>query len=260
MEKVNAAELRPGDRVRLKSECRWEGQLAPKGSGRDGAPIVIDRYGRGPRPRIDGAGKVDDAPNQRKDNGGITFRTIGNTKPSRFDGLAIERNIIWKVDRPAIAAQSDHARRNRWFPSLNVVIRDNFVEDAGGDGIVPWATDGVLVEHNIARNCNRRAKSYNAGIWPWSADNSVLQLNEAAFTRTIQLQPRQRGRLPGDLLAGATEGGGEYRNTGTVARRNISRNDKARIFHLSGADQTTIEDNAVYVGEGLDVQMLVVTE
>ena len=45
-----------------------------------------------------------------------------------------------------------------WFPSLNVVIRENFVEDVGGDGIVPWATDGVLVEHNIARNCNRRAK------------------------------------------------------------------------------------------------------
>jgi hypothetical protein len=80
---------------------------------------------------------------------------------------------VWKVDRSAIAAQSYHWPRRRWFPSLHVVIRDNFVEDIGGDGIVPWATDGAVVAHNIARHCNRRANAYNAGIWPWSADNAA---------------------------------------------------------------------------------------
>jgi len=49
-------------------------------------------------------------------------------------------------------------------------------------------------------------------------------------------------------------------NTGTVVRYNVSRNDRVRIFHLSGADQTLIHDNAVYVGEGLDVQLMLVTE
>jgi hypothetical protein len=49
-------------------------------------------------------------------------------------------------------------------------------------------------------------------------------------------------------------------NIGTVVRRNISRNDRARIFHLSAAEQTTVEDNAIYVGPGLDVQMLLVTD
>jgi Right handed beta helix region len=119
-----------------------------------------------------------------KDNGGIIFRIKGDRQPSRFDGLTIERNIVWKVDRSAIAADSYHWPRKRWFPSLHVVIRDNFVADVGGDGIVPWATDGVVVEHNIALQCNRQAGSYNAGIWPWSADNSLVQLNEAAFTHT----------------------------------------------------------------------------
>jgi len=47
---------------------------------------------------------------------------------------------------------------------LTPVIRDNYVADIGRDGIVPWATHGVLVEHNIARDCNHRASSYNAGI------------------------------------------------------------------------------------------------
>jgi hypothetical protein len=48
-------------------------------------------------------------------------------------------------------------------------------------------------------------------------------------------------------------------NAGTVIRYNISRNDRARIFHLSGADDTTVHDNAIYVGPGLGVQMLLVS-
>jgi hypothetical protein len=133
LDKVNTSQFRPGDRILLKSGCAWEGQLAPAGSGAEGAPIVIDRYGSGPRPRIDARGKVEDAlrlynvefievrnleltnrgddpaprrgvhifldnfgtarhivvsnlyihdvngTNQRKDNGGIIFRTRGTT-------------------------------------------------------------------------------------------------------------------------------------------------------------------------------------
>ena len=196
--KVSASEFRPGDRILFQSGSAWRGQLAPKSSGAEGAPIVIDRYGEGPRPRIDGDGSVDDAvrlynvqyvelrnlevtnrgpgererrgvhifldnfgtakhiviagmyihdvngTNAKKDSGGIIFRTNGNRTPSRFDGLTIERNIIWRVDRSAIAAQSYHWPRTHWFPSLNVVIRDNLVDDIGGDGLVPWATDPAV--------------------------------------------------------------------------------------------------------------------
>ena len=50
-----------------------------------------------------------------------------------------------------------------------------------------WACDGALVEHNIAKDCNRRANDYNAGIWPWSwQDNTVLRLNEAMWTRSTK--------------------------------------------------------------------------
>lgn len=213
-----------------------------------------------------------------KDNGGIIFRTKGEKTPSRFDGLTIERNIVWKVDRSAIAADSRHALRTHWFPSLNVVIRDNFVDDIGGDGIVPWATDGVLVEHNIARNCNRRAATYNAGIWPWSTDNSLFQLNEASLTRTtmdgqgFDSDYNSRNTLFQYNYSHDNEGGfmlicspgkrnqqENLGNIGTVVRRNISRNDGARIFHLSGADRTVVEGNAIYVGPGMDVQMLLVS-
>ena len=89
--------------------------------------------------------------NKRKDNGGIIFRTNGDKAASRFEGLTIKRNLIWKVDRSAIAGVSFHWPRTRWNPSLRVVIRDNHVEDIGGDGIVPWATDGARVDERVAQ-------------------------------------------------------------------------------------------------------------
>lgn len=246
---------------------------------RRGVHIVLDNFGTAKHIVVAGLFIHDvNGTNERKDNGGIIFRTIGNTAPSRFDELRIERNIVWKVDRSAIAAQSYHYPRTRWFPSLNVVIRDNFVDDIGGDGIVPWATDGALIEHNIARNCNRRANTYNAGIWPWSTDNSVFRLNEAYLTRTtmdgqgFDSDYNSRNSVFEYNYSHDNEGGfmlictpGQRNqaenlgNTGTVVRRNVSRNDLARIFHLSAAEQTTVEDNAIYVGPGIDIQMLIVT-
>jgi hypothetical protein len=332
--KVNATILSPGDRVLFKKGSVWQGQLAPKGSGTAGAPIVIDGYGSGGRPRIDGAGTAADTvllynvqqvelrgleitnrgaepaarrgvhvfldnfgtashivvaglyihdvngTNDKKDNGGIIFRTKGDRIPSRFDGLVIERNIVWQVDRSAIAAESYHWSRAHWHPSLNVLIRDNLVDDIGGDGIVPWATDGAIVEHNIARNCNRRAGSYNAGIWPWSADNTIFQLNDAALTRTtldgegFDSDFNSRNTLFQYNFSHENEGGfllictpgkrnaqENIGNTGTTVRYNISRNDRTRIFHFGGAaERTTIHDNAIYVGSGIDVQMLITTD
>ena len=322
--------FQPGDRILLKSGCAWKGQLSINGSGREGAPIVIDRYGKGSLPRIDGDGAVEDAiliknqewievrnvevtnrgtkpavrrgvhvwlddfgtahhialsglyihdvngTNDRKDNGGIIWRTAGRTKPTRFDGLLIRKNIVWKVDRSAIAAQSAFVDRRRWFPSVNVVIRDNYVGDIGGDGIVPWASDGAVVDHNIATDCNRRAGSYNAGIWPWSCDNTVMRWNEAMWTRTLKdgqgfdSDYNSRNTLIEYNYSHDNEGGfllictpkhddpaRMVTNVDVEVRYNISRNDKTRTFHLPGpVEKVRVHDNAVYVQKG-DVDNLV---
>jgi len=330
--RIATHEFAPGDRILLRGGSVFREQLRPRSSGAANAPLVIDRYGEGPLPRIEAGDVAEDAvlvynlqymeighleitnhgraaaprrgvhifldnfgtashivirslyihdvngTEQRKDNGGIIFRTNGDRVPSRFDGLLIERNIIRTVDRSAIAAQSYHARRSRWFPSLHVVIRDNYVADIGGDGIVPWATDGARIEHNIALHCNRRAGSYNAAIWPWSADHSVFEWNEAAFTHTtldgqgFDSDFNSRGTLfqynyshdnEGGFLLICSPGQRDPRenigNTGTIARRNLSRNDRSRIFHISAVEHTLIEDNAVYVGPGVDVQVVLMS-
>jgi hypothetical protein len=327
--KVGKTDFKPGDRILLRAASVWHEQLAPHSSGSAAAPIVIDRYGEGPRPCLEGQGAIDDVvllrnvqqievhnleitnhgaesavrrgvhivldnfgtaqhivvaglyihdvngTNEKKDNGGIIFTTDGPATPSRFDYLRIEDNIVWKVDRSAIAAQSYHWQRNRWFPSLHVVIRGNYVDDIGGDGIVPWATDGALVEYNIARNCNRRAGAFNAGIWQWSTDNTLLQFNEASFTHDTRdgegfdSDYNSRGTIFQYNYSHDNEGGfmlicspgrrdpaQNIGNTGTIVRRNLSHNDRTRIFHISAVEHAIVEENAIYVGPGLDVQMV----
>lgn len=245
-------------------------------SPRRGLHIFLDNFGTARHILVAGLYIHDvNGTNQEKDNGGIIFRTKGDKVPSRFDDLIIERNIVWKVDRSGIVADSFHAMRTHWFPSLHVVIRDNYVDDIGGDGIVPWATDGALVEHNIARKCNQRATDYNAGIWQWSTDNTLLRLNEAYEThgthdgegfdsdynsRNTRFEYNYGHDNDGGFMLICTPVQRDPKqnlgNTGTVVRYNISRNDHARLINLSGADDVTVANNAFYIGPGHDVQML----
>ena len=217
--------------------------------------------------------------NERKDNGGIVFSATASLTgtPTRFEGITIERNLIWRVDRSGIAGISDQVNVVRWFPSRYVVIRDNVLEDIGGDGIVPRGTDGTLVEHNIVRHAAARAPGYNVAIWQWSTDNTLIQLNEASFTHglldgqgfdsdfnsrgTTLLYNYSHDNEGGFLLVCTPVGADPAENIGnigTVARFNVSYNDHERIFQLGGATDVLIADNVIHAGKE-DVQMVVAT-
>jgi hypothetical protein len=339
LEKVNASAFLPGDKILFRRGSSWTSQLVIAAQGSPARPIVFEAFGRGPRPRIDLAGKVSDAvlisnaqhvifrdfeltntgrdeggtntPPRRgvhiladnagtltnltvsdlfihdvngtqriKHNGGIIFTTRGERVPSRFEGLVIERNILWRVDRSGIVAQSYHARRDRWFASTKVVIRDNWLGDLGGDGITPWATDGCVVEHNIVQGANERAGTYNAGIWPWSTDHTLIRLNRASGVKTLMdgqgfdsdynsrntvIEYNLSHDNEGGFLLVCTPGKRNLQencgNTGTVVRRNISRHDRARTFHIAGTpEQTRIYENAIYIAPKADVQLLLLSD
>ncbi len=339
LQKVDESQFGPGDRILLKAGSEWQGQFAPKGCGAEGSPIVIDRYGEGAMPHIDGAGIVEDAVrlynseeieihnleitnhgdkpairrgvhiildnfgtarhiviadlyihdvngiNEGKwDNGGIIYRCNGEKKPTRFDGLIIERNILWRVDRSGLFGVSYHNDRAHWYPSLHVVIRDNYVEEAGGDSLVPRGIEGALVEHNVSTKCNARANAFAGGIWPQDADNTLLILNDSSFCKgtkdgegfnadfntknsTLRFNYSHDNdggfmlvctpaKLKGDLKQ-YLKSENNIGNTGTTLQYNISRNDHTRLFNLDGGiRQVRIENNAFYVSPGLDVQLL----
>lgn len=58
LEQPNSKTFRPGDRLLFRAGGKWRGVLRPMGSGAAGRPIVIDRYGSGPKPVIRGDGST----------------------------------------------------------------------------------------------------------------------------------------------------------------------------------------------------------
>ncbi len=49
---MNATTFQPGNAICFKAGGAWTGTLAPKGSGSAAAPIVVDQFGTGAKPRI----------------------------------------------------------------------------------------------------------------------------------------------------------------------------------------------------------------
>jgi hypothetical protein len=218
-------------------------------------------------------GLLDDS---HKANGGIIFDIRGNHVETRWDDALVEGCTVRAVDRSGIWFASYWWDRNlantdphHWVGSTNVVIRNNSVDDCGGDGIVPCMCTGPLVEYNVAKDCNTRSGRYCVAIWPWSCDDAVIQYNEAYLTRTT----RDGEGFDSDWFSRNTviqynyshdnEGGfclicskGDYNgfNDGTIVRYNISQNDQTRSFHIAGpCTNTSVYNNTIYIGEGMDV-------
>jgi hypothetical protein len=159
------------------------------------------------------------------------------------------------------------------------VIRNNVLDDIGGDGIVVVATDGALVEHNVVSNVNQRSAGYNVAIWSWSADNTIVQYNEAYGTRgqrdgegfdsdwnsrnTI-IQYNYSHDNDGGFILICNEGGHDLNesvgNIGTIVRYNISQNDHTRGMNVAGpVVNATIYNNTIYVGKNERVDLLLQT-
>jgi len=330
LDKVNSVTFKPGDRISFKAGTVYTGQLKPKGSGKDGKPIIIDMYGVGSKPRIDGKGlyldtvllenveywEVNDleitnlSPSRQEWQTGVrvfanNFGTMhhiqlknlyvhdvnGSLKKetegcgiiaqcdgktlSRFDGLLIEDCHVVRTDRNGICMRTEFTHRAKnWFPSLNVVIRGNLIEDCGGDGIKPWGADGCLVEYNVVNGARQRCDDYAAGIWPWSCDNTLIQYNEVSHVkgtkdgqgfdsdyncRNSVFQYNYSHDNDGGFMLVCTSpvSPGNIGCIGTIIRYNISQNDKERIFHIAGETQDTyIYNNVIYVKEGIDIPLV----
>jgi hypothetical protein len=283
---INGAGLAE-DTVLLKNQEYWEVRnLEVTNTGatpslRRGVDVVADNVGELHHIYLQDL-KVHDVNGSLKEkaNGGIHYRSIGDIKPSRFVDLRIENNHIWHVDRSGIFGWSTHWIRTKWYPSLGVVIRNNVLDDIGGDGVVNVATDGALVEHNVVSRASQRSQDYNVGIWPWSADNTVIQYNEVYGTRgqhdaegfdsdwnsrNTVIQYNYSHDNEGGFLLICNEGSQSPNdsagNVGTIVRYNISQNDHHRVIKLSGpVKNTLIYNNTIFVGKDETVDLVLHTD
>lgn len=235
--------------------------------------------------------------NVKKDGGGngIHWNCGGKEIPTRFIDLLIENCHIYRCQRNGITG-GGNSSRDSWHPSLNVVIRGNLIEQVPGDGIVPIACDGALVEYNILRDSPDilQMQDAAAGIWPWGSDNTIIQYNEVSgqkakwdaqgfdadyncINTTIRYNFSHDNYGGMIMICNDGESLGKSWNVGTentIIHSNISINDGLRpyptrpgwfspIIHISGpASNSVISDNIFVVIkkdiENLDRSMITI--
>ena len=154
----------------------------------------------------------------------------------------------------------------------NLVIRDNYVKETGGDGITAMYALRPLVEHNmtdsvaceindrIYREPENRAGKVAAAIWPWKCKDALFRYNEAVDTRLNQDgmaydADSGDGTVYEYNYSRANEGGcvmfclqEAVHNT---FRHNVSFDDLGGTISPSENPDALIEENTFYVRKGV---------
>ncbi|MDP4227496.1 MAG: right-handed parallel beta-helix repeat-containing protein, partial [Bacteroidota bacterium] len=219
----------------------------------------------------------------KKEGGGagISVQNQGNRIITTFDSLLIEDCKISRCERNGITFDG-YWQRSEWHPNLNVVIRNNEIDEVPGDGIVPIGCDGALIEYNLMHHSSRLLPDGEAaaGIWPWSCDNTIVQYNEVSGhkapwdgqgfdsdwnCRNTIIQYNYSHDNEGGFLLVCNDGSVKepysVGNAGTIVRYNVSINDGIRnhktrsgifspVIHFAGpVKNTLIYNNVIFVPE-----------
>lgn len=221
-------------------------------------------------------------------NGGIYFTVFKPesellTGISKFNDVVIENNIVDYCNRWGIAV--GYTAYHNKFTSLyisdetcikygqtNVVIRNNYVNEPGGDAITMMYCFEPLVEYNVGEGTARQINPTDysqtgsgrvaAGIWPWKCKTPVFQYNEC-----YDSYENQDGQAwDADYGDGCiyqynyshNNGGGCMMICGgqavnTIFRYNISYLDRNDILDLAGNPNGFIYNNTFVVKEGVNV-------
>ena len=226
-------------------------------------------------------------------NGGIYFimakpANEGQTGIPRFHDLVIQNCHVANVNRWGIAAAYTGAHSDKFsaaeisdeicmrYGNTDVVIRNNFIDAAGGDSITTMYCYRPLVEHNVSVDAARQInltdyKSTDFGrvaaaIWPWKCKDALFQYNECYDTLNA-------GQGNGDGQAWDADSGDgtlyQYNyssgNTGgavmfclqqavnSTFRYNISQNDLIGVLNVPNNPDAHIYNNTFYMKENVPV-------
>ena len=203
---VNSFTFQPGDRVRFRSGGIWTGQLWPKGSGADGNPIVLDAYGTGPAPIIEGAGtnhavklynqpfwelheleitNVGPGTNTVRDGVYIGAEDVGALRGVRLSGLHIHdvAGTLATKHNGGIHVDVNGFTVPTWYDGL--IIEKCHVHDVVNTGISntsTWSNEhsltnrGYLNENFIIRS-NRIVRTAQNGLIVRVSDGALVEHN-----------------------------------------------------------------------------------
>lgn len=213
-------------------------------------------------------------------------------EPSWFDGVKIEDNTFKHVARCAFYITSDWCRRStkqnynckndvekgEYFPNVGVVVRNNTMDETGGDVIFILGCKGAIVEKNIITNTalfKNKGEIHWATIWCHSSDDCIFQYNEVygnsgknnghdlqafdadmANKNCIFQYNYSQDNEGGFMLFCTTDesGGKDAPTTGTIVRYNLSVNDgfgkNLSVFDItSSCYDSLIYNNTIFCGK-----------
>lgn len=160
LEKINETVFQPGDCILFKAGCSWTGQLWPKGSGTEEAPIRIDRYGEGAAPLIIGTATMDKETDQDFYKGAavvlhnqeyweISSLEITNTDPITSTGPDADVSLLTKNRRigVAVTTRSPGDGKETYH---HIYLKDLYIHDISGE--VGRDNGGILIRNQQGGN------------------------------------------------------------------------------------------------------------
>ncbi|HBE76697.1 MAG TPA: hypothetical protein DDW65_02785 [Firmicutes bacterium] len=157
LSKVNATTFGPGDKILFKAGCSWTGQLYPKGSGANGIPIILDMYGFGNKPVIDGSGNDSAVKlyNQQYWEINNLDVTNGGSTVAQRTGIYVTNDTTGQLNHIKISncnVRDIQGISNGWYGyNAGIVVAHKALYPS--NTTVKW--DDILIDSNTIRNIDR---------------------------------------------------------------------------------------------------------
>ncbi|MCI6552228.1 MAG: fibronectin type III domain-containing protein, partial [Lachnospiraceae bacterium] len=201
---------------------------------------------------------------------GLTIQNCHVEDVSRW-GIAVAYTIYW--NKFTSTAISDDVAQT--YGSSNVVIKNNYLKDVGGDAITTMYCYQPLVESNVSQSAAKYISSeffpntnhrVAAGVWPWKCKDALFRRNECFDMQnylhgnndaqawdadsgdgTIYEYNYSHGNSGGVVMFCA---GQAYKST---FRYNISQNDERGMLCIPGNPDAHVYNNTFYIKEGVNI-------
>jgi len=187
LRQVNITTFKSGDSILFRSGQEWEGMLFPRGSGEEGRPIVISKYGHQERPKIHG----------------------GHNDPMDFDGYRSIQTVLlynqqyWEISDLEITNMPDNIIRD--FDDIgyekrrgiyvvasdtgelrSITIKNNYIHHVQGDDSKDFHGSGGIILAVIGKE----KPSFFNGVY--ILNNQVYMVNRTGIGISSYWQRRPR--------------------------------------------------------------------
>jgi len=236
LSRVNTTQFAPGDRLLIKAGTTYQGRLWPKGSGTIGSPIIIDRFGDGPRPAIHAGGETSEA------------LLLDNQRSWHINNLELTNT----GEQPEMFRYGVHILAEDFANAGDIKLVNLFIHDVNGTpepgmgqgagitwrnqgAITPTRFDGLLIEGCTIKNCARN------GI---AGDNGLTDRRGWTPNLKVIIRENQIDSVQGDgiRLTGCDNAIVEYNR---VISAGLAEDGHAGGIRVTSCDNTLVQYNTI---------------